>query len=55
MFTRRKMADIFALSSYGSYETRNKRCCSCILTTKLVTQTNYYVIRKVYYHFNKIT
>ncbi len=31
-----------ALSSYGSCETRNKRCSSCILTTKLVTQTNYY-------------
>jgi len=30
------------LSSYGSCETENKRCGSCILTTKRVTQTNYY-------------
>lgn len=29
-------------SSYGSCETENKRCGSCILTTKRVTQTNYY-------------
>ena len=29
-------------SSYGSCETKNKRCGSCILTTKRVTQTNYY-------------
>ncbi len=26
----------------GSCETKNKWCSSCILTTKLVTQTNYY-------------
>ncbi len=42
MFTRRKTADVSALSSYGSCETENKRCGSCILTTKLVTRTNYY-------------
>jgi hypothetical protein len=30
------------LSSYGSCETENKQCGSCILTTKRVTQTNYY-------------
>ncbi len=42
MFTRRKTADVSVLSSYGSCETRNKRCGSCILTTKRVTQTNYY-------------
>jgi hypothetical protein len=42
MFTRRKTADVSALSSYGSCETKNKRCGSCILTTKLVTRTNYY-------------
>ncbi len=30
------------LSSYGLCETENKRCSSCILTTKSVTQTNYY-------------
>jgi hypothetical protein len=29
-------------SSYGLCETKNKQCSSCILTTKLVTQTNYY-------------
>ncbi len=29
-------------SSYGSCETKNKRCGSCILIIKLVTQTNYY-------------
>jgi hypothetical protein len=29
-------------SSYGSCETENKRCGSSILTTKRVTQTNYY-------------
>ncbi len=29
-------------SSYWSCETKNKRCGSCILTTKCVTQTNYY-------------
>ncbi len=29
-------------SSYGSYEIKNKRCGSCILTTERVTQTNYY-------------
>ncbi len=29
-------------SSYGLCETKNKRCGSCILTTKPVTQTNYY-------------
>ncbi len=28
-------------SSYWSRETKNKRCSSCILTTKRVTQTNY--------------
>ncbi len=44
MFTRRKTADVSALSSYGSCETKNKRCGSCILTTKLVTRTNYYDI-----------
>ncbi len=42
MFTRRKTADVSPLSSYGSCETKNKRCGSCILTTKLVTRTNYY-------------
>ncbi len=42
MFTHRKTADVSALSSYGSCETKNKRCGSCILTTKLVTRTNYY-------------
>jgi hypothetical protein len=42
MFTRRKTADVSVLSSYGSCETKNKRCGSCILTTKLVTRTNYY-------------
>jgi hypothetical protein len=47
MFTRRKMADVSVLSSYGSCETRNKRCGSCILTTKRVTWTNYYDIRQV--------
>ena len=31
-------------SSYGSCETKNKQCGSCILTTKHVTQTNYYDI-----------
>ncbi len=30
------------LSSYWSCETTNKQCGSCILTTKRVTQTNYY-------------
>jgi len=30
------------LSSYGSCETENKWCGTCILTTKRVTQTNYY-------------
>jgi hypothetical protein len=35
MFTRQKTA-------YGLCETKNKRCGSCILTTKLVTRTNYY-------------
>jgi hypothetical protein len=29
-------------SSYGACETRIKQCGSCILTTKFVTQTNYY-------------
>jgi len=29
-------------SSYWSCETKNKRCGNCILTTKRVTQTNYY-------------
>jgi hypothetical protein len=29
-------------SSYGLCETKNKQCGSCILMTKLVTQTNYY-------------
>ena len=29
-------------SSYGSCETKNKQCGSCILTTKHVTQTDYY-------------
>ncbi len=29
-------------NSYGLCETKNKRCGSCILTTKLVTQTYYY-------------
>ncbi len=42
MFTRRKTADVSALSSYGSCEAKNKRCGSCILTTKHVTRTNYY-------------
>ncbi len=42
MFTRRKMADVSMLSSYGSCETKNKQCGSCILTTKVVTRTNYY-------------
>ncbi len=42
MFTRRKTADVSALSSYGSCETKNKRCASCILTINLVTRTNYY-------------
>jgi hypothetical protein len=41
-FTRWKMADVSMLSSYGSCETKNKQCGSCILTTKLVTRTNYY-------------
>ncbi len=40
MFTCQKRAHVSALSSYGSCEARNK--CSCILATKLVTQTNYY-------------
>ncbi len=31
-------------SSYGSCETKNKRCGSCILMTKLETQTNFYDI-----------
>ncbi len=31
-------------SSYGLCETKNKRCGSCIMTTKLETQTNYYNI-----------
>jgi hypothetical protein len=31
-------------SSYGSCETENKQCSSCILTTKLLTQANYYDI-----------
>jgi len=31
-------------SSYGLCETKNKWCGSCILTTKHVTQTNYYDI-----------
>jgi hypothetical protein len=48
MFTRRKTADVSALSSYGSCETKNKRCGSCILTTKLVTRTNYYDISSGY-------
>ncbi len=30
------------LSSYGSCETKNKQCGSCMLTTKCVTQINYY-------------
>jgi len=30
-------------SSYGSCETKKKRCGSCILTTKRGSQTNYYV------------
>ncbi len=47
MFTRRKTADVSALSSYGSCKTENKRCGSCILTTKLVTRTNYYDIASV--------
>jgi hypothetical protein len=42
MFTRPKRADVSVLSSYGLYETRNKQCGSCILTTKRVTRTNYY-------------
>ncbi len=42
MFTRWKMADVSVLSLYGSCETRNKQCGSCILTTKRVTRTNYY-------------
>jgi hypothetical protein len=42
MFICRKTADVSVLSSYGSCETKNKRCGSCILTTKLVTRTNYY-------------
>jgi len=29
-------------SSYWSCETKNKQCGSCKLTTKRVTQTNYY-------------
>ncbi len=29
-------------SSYGLFETKNKLCGSCILMTKLATQTNYY-------------
>ncbi len=29
-------------NSYGLCETKNKRCGSCILMTKRVTQTNYY-------------
>ncbi len=31
-------------SLYRSCETKNKQCGSCILTTKSVTQTNYYDI-----------
>ncbi len=42
MFTCRKTADVSMLSSYGSCDTRNKRCGSCILMTKRVTRTNYY-------------
>jgi hypothetical protein len=38
-------------SSYGSCETKNKRCGSCILTTKRVTQTNYYDIFENYIYF----
>ncbi len=49
MFTRQKMADVSVLSSYGSCETRNKRCSSCILATKRVTQTNYYNNLKKFY------
>ncbi len=35
-------------SSYGSCETKNKLCGSCILTTKRVTQTNYYDIAPIF-------
>jgi hypothetical protein len=35
-------------SSYGSYETENKQCGSCILTTKRVTMTNCYNILKIF-------
>ncbi len=42
MFTCRRTADVSVLSSYGSCKAKNKRCGSCILTTKLVTRTNYY-------------
>ncbi len=35
-------ADVSTLSSYGSRETKSKRCGSYTPMTKRVTQTNYY-------------
>jgi len=41
-------------SSYWLRETRNKWCSSCILTTKLVTQTNYYNKKHTLQHISEL-